>query len=167
MTKTKSKRSPTPKKGRARGVRRRRIAKTIDYDGQTLKSNLELTMYKLLKEHKIPFEYEGQKFVIIEGFHSHTTSYERFLNGKGDFKDRGDKNIPDMIYTPDFTPPRTKPLSWVIETKGRAMPDFSRTWKLFKKILFEEEMDTVLFMPRRKADCVEVIKLIKKMKLDE
>jgi hypothetical protein len=123
-------------------------------------------MYKALQKANIPFEYEGQKFVIIEGFFYEGVSYERFLNGKGDFKDRGGKKFPDMLYTPDFTPPVDKPLRWVIETKGRSMPDFSRTWKLFKKYLQIESSsngDTVLFMPRKQADCDEVIKMIKQL----
>jgi len=122
-------------------------------------------MYKALKKAKIDFAYEGQKFVVIEGFTYDGVSYERFLNGKGDFKDRGKKTFSDMVYTPDFTPPVGEPLRWVIETKGRSMPDFSRTWKLFKKLI-QDDSDgyaTVLFMPRKQADCDEVIKLIKQL----
>ena len=120
-------------------------------------------MYKALKKANIPFEYEGQKFVIIEGFLYEGVSYERFMNGKGEFKDRGKKKYPDMVYTPDFTPPVDKPLKWVIETKGRSMPDFSRTWKLFKKLLQENDENTILFMPRKQEDCDEVIKMIKQL----
>jgi len=122
-------------------------------------------MYKALKKAKIDFAYEGQKFVVIEGFTYDGVSYERFLNGKGDFKDRGKKTFSDMVYTPDFTPPVGEPLRWVIETKGRSMPDFSRTWKLFKKLIQDDSYGyaTVLFMPRKQADCDEVIKLIKQL----
>ena len=148
-------------KKRRRKTRRHTNSKKIHYKGETLKSGLELTMYKLLEINEIPFSYEGQKFVIIEGFKFDNVSYEKFLNGKGEFKDRGNKQIADMVYTPDFTPPLTEKLKWVIETKGRTMPDFSRTWKLFKKIIVEEELDTMLFMPRTKRDCLEVIKILK------
>jgi hypothetical protein len=122
-------------------------------------------MYKSLKKAKIPFDYEGQKFVVIEGFKYEGVSYERFLNGKGEFIDRGNKKYADMVYTPDFTPPVGEPLRWVIETKGRSMPDFSRTWKLFKKLIQSngDGYATVLFMPRKQADCDEVIKLIKQL----
>ena len=133
-------------------------AKVVKYKGIILKSNLELYMYKRLEENKIPFDYEGQKFVIIEGFKHTGVSYERCMSGKGEFKDRGSKPLPAMFYTPDFTPPVGEPLTWVIETKGRAMPDFSRTWKLFKKLVSE---NTVLFVPRKQADCDEVIRILK------
>lgn len=133
------------------------------YNGVEFQSGLEVYMYKNLKKSKIPFEYEGQKFVVIKGFNYEGVSYERFLNGKGDFKDRGKKIFPDMVYTPDFTPPKDQPLKWVIETKGRSMPDFSRTWKLFKKLIKDNGQNTVLFMPRKQSDCDEVIKLIKQL----
>lgn len=146
-----------------RRVKKQTNAKKYFYEGIEFQSGLEVYMYKSLKKEKIPFEYEGQKFVIIKGFEYKGISYERFLNGKGDFKDRGAKKFSDMVYTPDFTPPADKPLKWVIETKGRSMPDFSRTWKLFKKLLTDNEEETVLFMPRKQADCDEVIKLIKQL----
>ena len=137
-------------------------AKSKVYKGIKFRSALEVYMYQLLEKAKIPFSYESQKFVIIEGFHSPNESYEKFLNGKGEFKDRGDKKYRGMVYTPDFTPPEGNPLNWVIEVKGRAMPDFSRTWKLFKKFLKNKGLeDTVLFQPRTQKDCREVIRIIK------
>ncbi len=140
-------------------------AKKYLYDGIEFKSGLELYMYRSLKKEKIPFEYEGRKFVIIKGFKYEGESWERYMNGKGEFKDRGSKSFSDMVYTPDFLPPAGQPLKWVIETKGRSMPDFSRTWKLFKKLLSESnDVDyPVLFMPRKQADCDEVIKMIKQL----
>lgn len=138
-------------------------AKKHTYNGVEYQSGLEVYMVKALEKAKIPYVYEGQKFVIIEGFLYEGVSYERFMNGKGEFKDRGAKKFPDMVYTPDFTPPTDKPLKWVIETKGRSMPDFSRTWKLFKKLLQENDENTMLFMPRKQEDCDEVIKLIKQL----
>ena len=147
-----------------RSYKKQTNAKKHVFNGIEFQSGLEVYMYKALKKAEIPFEYEGQKFVVIKGFTYEGISYERFLNGKGDFKDRGKKKFADMVYTPDFTPPVDKPLTWVIETKGRSMPDFSRTWKLFKKLLQEDgDGETVLFMPRKQADCDEVIKLIKQL----
>ena len=134
------------------------------YKGIKFRSELEVYMYKLLEKTDIPFAYEAQKFVIIEGFTSPNISYERFLNGKGEFKDRGSgKKYANMVYTPDFTPPKGEPLDWVIEVKGRSMPDFSRTWKLFKKTLLKHNKDTVLFMPRTQGECRETLNLIQEM----
>lgn len=131
------------------------------YQGITFRSTLEMDMYKLLKRHKIPFAYEEQKFELDAAFQSPNDSYERFMNGKGDFKNRGNKKYSRAVYTPDFTPPVGKPLTWIIEIKGRAFPDFGRTWRLFKKMLLANEMETTCFVPRNIKDCAEVIKLIK------
>ena len=136
------------------------------YKGIKFRSKLEVYMYKLFESSKIPFGYEKQKFVIIEGFHSPNTSFERFMNGKGEFKDRGNKKYADMVYTPDFAPPKGDPLRWVVEVKGRAMPDFSRTWKLFKKLIAARELDTVLLMPRTEKECREVMIIIKEIHED-
>jgi len=149
-----------------RRYKKQHNAKKHIYNGITFQSGLEVYMYKALKRAKIPFDYEGKKYVIIKGFTYEGVSYERFLNGKGDFKDRGKKKFSNMVYTPDFTPPEGEPLKWVIETKGRAMPDFSRTWKLFKKYLQVDSSNCelpTLFVPRKQEDCDEVIKLIKQL----
>lgn len=151
----------TKKSGSRPKYKRQTNANPKVYKGIKFKSELEVFMYKLFEKSDIPFEYEGKKFVIIEGFHSPNDSYERFLNGKGDYKNRGDKKYADMVYTPDFTPPISDPLKWVVEVKGRTMPDFSRTWKLFKKLIVREGWDTVLFMPRTQAECVRTIEIIK------
>lgn len=137
-------------------------AKSTTYRGYKLKSGLEKYMLQLFKDNGIPFSYEGRKFVIIDSFDSPNDSYEKFLNGKGEFKNRGNKHIKDMIYTPDFTNPVNEPLKFICETKGRAMCDFSRTWKLMKKYLVDNNMeDVVLFVPRTQKDCREVIRIIK------
>lgn len=157
-----------PAKKKKRGSRKRAKRQTNAnpkvYKGIKFRSELEVYMFKLLGASKIPFAYEEQKFVIIEGFTSPNKSYERFLNGKGEFKDRGSgKKYANMVYTPDFTPPKGEPLDWVIEVKGRAMPDFSRTWKLFKKVLLKHNPDAVLFMPRTQGECRETMNLIQEM----
>jgi len=136
-------------------------AQKVKKKGNIFQSGLELQMSELLKDANIEHSYEGQKFVIDDGFKYSNTSYERFLNGKGDFKDRGKKIFKDSIYTPDFTNPVRDELEWVIETKGRAMPDFSRTWRLFKKRLFNTGQDVLLFVPRSKKDCECVIEILK------
>lgn len=132
------------------------------YKGIKFRSKLEVYMYKLLESERIPFVYEGRKFEIDEGFQYKGKSYEKFMNGKGVFKDRGKKVFPAAIYTPDFTPPVGKPLKWVIEVKGRAFPDFNRTWRLFKKLILKKRWKTVLFLPRTRVDCKKVIQIIKR-----
>jgi len=144
-----------------RGYNSQTTAKKVKSRGNIFKSGLELEMYNRLKEANIKFSYEGQKFIIDEGFKYTGESHERFLNGKGDFKDRGKKTFKDSIYTPDFTNPAEEALEWVIETKGRAMPDFSRTLRLFKKQLMRSGSKVLMFVPRDKKDCDKVIEILK------
>lgn len=138
-------------------------AKKVTYRGITFRSILERDMYILLKKNSIPFDYEKTKIQIDAPFKSPNVSYERFMKGSGEFKDRGNKKYSAGIYTPDFTPPVGKPLKWVVEIKGRAFPDFSRTWRLFKKYLLNNKLDTVCFVPRNIKDCEETIKIIKSL----
>lgn len=136
-------------------------ARKVVYKGMEFRSMLERNAYRLMERSKIPFAYEAQKIEIDHAFLSHHDSYERFMNGKGDFKNRGNKKYSRAVYTPDFTPPVGEPLTWVLEIKGRAFPDFGRTWRLFKKYLIKEKLDTVCFVPRNIEDVVEAIKIIK------
>lgn len=144
-------------------MKRQTAAKPVKYRGIHFKSKIERDMYKLLSRNKIPFAYEKQKFEIDEGFHSLNPSFERFMNGKGDFKNRGNKKFKGAIYTPDFTPPVGSPLDWVIEVKGRSFPDFPRRWRLFKRFLNKKGLNTVLFVPRNIKDCNKTILELKKM----
>ena len=34
-------------------------------------------MYRILKKMKVPFTYEGQTYVIVDGFHSDNDSFEK------------------------------------------------------------------------------------------
>lgn len=144
------------------GRKKQTNAKRVTYKGINFRSKLELYMYKLLESEKIPFAYEEQKFEIDEGFTYRGKSYEKFMNGRGAYKDRGKKKFKASVYTPDFTPPVGEPLTWVIETKGRAFPDFNRTWRLFKKFLLKKRYKTVLFLPRTQLDCQKTVEILKK-----
>lgn len=145
-----------------RGYNSQTNAKSASYRGQRFKSGLEKTMAQLLDDSDIPFSYEQRKFTIIKGEMFNNDSYEKQLNGKGDFINRGNKRVTSATYTPDFTNREPEELKWVIETKGRAMPDFSRTWKLFKNLISKEYGNITLFVPRTKKDCEKVIQILKK-----
>ena len=86
------------KKGKRGPVR----AKKVSYDGINFASGLEIYMYIALKENKIKAKYEGETFVLLNGFHFENEVYERQANGKGDYKNRGCKRILPIKYTPDF-----------------------------------------------------------------
>ena len=130
-------------------------AKKVVCDGIKFASGLEKYMYLALKKAKVHAIYEGATFIIQEGFEFKTTSYERQGNGKGEFKDRGNKKVLPITYTPDFIGP-----GYIIECKGRANESFPLRWKLFKSYV-QKHLCAVLYKPQNIKECEEVIKLIK------
>ena len=90
-------------------------SKKVVFDGITFASGLEKYMYQALKKAKIKAKYEGETFTLINGFEFEIDSYERQSNGKGEFKNRGNKKILPIRYTPDFVNK-----DFIIECKVRA-----------------------------------------------
>tara|TARA_R100000951_G_C2651218_1_gene184469 strand:- start:2228 stop:2677 length:450 start_codon:yes stop_codon:yes gene_type:complete len=130
-------------------------SKKISYDGINFASGLEKYMYMSLKKHKIKAKYEGETFVLINGFHFENESYERQANGKGELVNRGSKRILPIKYTPDFIGK-----DFIIETKGRANESFPIRWKLFKKLITEQFPAYTLYKPQNQRECDRVIELI-------
>ena len=141
-------RRKTRKKGPVR-------AKKISYDGHNFASGLERYMYMGLKKAKIKAKYEGETFVLINGFHFENESYERQANSKGDFTNRGSKRILPIKYTPDFIGE-----DFIIECKGRPNESFPIRWKLFKKLMTEQFPGYVLFKPQNQKECDRVVEII-------
>ena len=130
-------------------------AKKVTYDGIKFASGLEKYMYVALKKAKIKAKYEGQTYIIQEGFIFKNESYERQSNGKGELVNRGCKKILPIKYTPDFISD-----SFIIECKGRANESFPMRWKLFKKYVNTNMKHVTLYKPQNQKECDEVIKLI-------
>ena len=131
------------------------VSKKITFDGITFSSGLEKYMYIALKKAKIGAIYEGATFELQEGFMFKIDSYERQGNGKGAMINRGQKNILNIKYTPDFVSP-----SFIIECKGRANESFPLRWKMFKKYVNHKMKHVTLYKPQNQKECDEVIKLI-------
>ena len=142
------------KKGRIR-------SKKPNVDGIQFASNLEVYMYRELKKMKVPFTYEGQTYVIVEGFHFPNTSFEKTA-AKKFLHDVGNKNILPIKYTPDFVA-KEYPPRFIIECKGHPNDAFPLRWKLFKRFLVRNNINATLFMPRNKKDCEETARLLKEM----
>ena len=130
-------------------------SKKVTVDGITFASGLEKYMYLALKEAKIKAEYEGKTYVLQDSFVFKNKSYEKQSNGIGEFKNRGEKKILNIKYTPDFVSP-----SFIIECKGRANESFPIRWKMFKNYVKEHMKHVILYKPQNQKDCDEVIKLI-------
>lgn len=141
------------KKIRKRGPVR---AKKISYDGHNFASGLERYMYMGLKKAKIKAKYEGETFVLVNGFHFENEAYERQANGKGEMVNRGKKRILPIKYTPDFIGE-----NFIIETKGRANESFPIRWKLFKKLVTQQFPNYILFKPQNQKECDRVIEILK------
>ena len=134
-------------------------SKKVMYDGITFASGLEKYMYLALKKAKIKAKYEGETFTLIDGFEFDTTSYERQSNGKGEFKNRGDKKILPIRYTPDIVNDK-----FIIECKGRANESFPMRWKLFKRMINISRPYVTLYKPQNQKECDQVVELITKNK---
>ena len=130
-------------------------SKKVICDGITFASGLEKYMYLALKKAKIKADYEGRTFTLIDGFEFDSDSYEKQSNGKGEFKDRGNKKILPIKYTPDFVNDE-----FVIECKGRANESFPIRWKLFKKFINKCYTYVTLYKPQNQKDCDLVVELI-------
>lgn len=134
-------------------------AKKVVCDGIQFASGLERYMYLALKAAKIKNKYEGETYTIFEGFEFNTTSVERQANGKGDYKNRGNKKILGIKYTPDFIAH-----DFIIECKGRANESFPIRWKMFKKYVKENMPNVTLYKPQNQKECDETVALILKQR---
>ncbi len=130
-------------------------AKKVSFDGIDFASGLEKYMYMALKKAKIRSKYEGETFVLLNGFHFENEVYERQSNGKGDYVNRGSKRILPIKYTPDFIGD-----DFIIETKGRANESFPMRWKLFKKLVSEQFPNITLYKPQNQTECDKTVQLI-------
>jgi hypothetical protein len=130
-------------------------AKKVTYDGINFASGLEKYMYMVLKQNKIRAKYEGETFVLLNGFHFDNEVYERQANGKGEYINRGCKRILPIKYTPDFIGEE-----FIIETKGRANESFSMRWKLFKQLVVQQFPGVTLYKPQNQKECDETVRLI-------
>ena len=130
-------------------------ANKVEYNGVKFASGLEKYMYIALKDAGIEFEYEFRTFQLLPTFEFNQVAYERQANGKGEYKDRGNKKILGIKYTPDF-----EGSDFIIETKGRANDSFPLRYKLFKALLSVTEPSISLYKPQNQAECDETVKLI-------
>ena len=108
-----------------------------------------------LQKAKIKTKYEGETFVLLNGFHFENEVYERQSNGKGEYKNRGCKRILPIKYTPDFIGD-----DFIIETKGRANESFPMRWKMFKLLVSNQFPGHTLYKPQNQKECDETVRLI-------
>ena len=122
-------------------------AKKVTFDGIQFASGLEKYMYIALKKAKIKAKYEGETYIVQEGFEFKNKSYERQSNGKGELVNRGSKKVLPIKYTPDFISD-----SFIIECKGRANESFPMRWKMFKKYVNDNLKHVTLYKPQNRRN---------------
>ena len=131
-------------------------SKKITYDGINFASGLERYTYMALKKNKLFEGYENEFFQLIDTFNFKNIAYEKQANGKGEYKDRGQKKILGIKYTPDFVGK-----DYIIECKGRANESFPLRWKLFKLWLTKNKIGKTLYKPQNQKEVDLTIILIK------
>ena len=131
-------------------------AKKISYDGINFASGLEKYTYIALKKAKLFEGYENEFFQLIDTFNFKNIAYEKQANGKGEYKDRGQKKILGIKYTPDFIGK-----DYIIECKGRPNESFPLRWKLFKLWLTKNKIGKTLYKPQNQKEVDRTITLIK------
>ena len=127
------------------------------YDGIQFRSKLEVYCYQKLKEADLNFEYEKEKFVLMDGFQFPNRSFELIKKKGVKVYDDAYPLVRKMTYTPDFTNLKD---NWIIECKGRPNDQFSLRWKLFKKYIVDNGLGYNLYVPRNRKQIDETIKLI-------
>ena len=140
---------------RKKGKRGPVVSKKCTADGIKFASGLEKHMYLALKKAGIKNKYEGETFVLINGFHFENDCFARQANGKGEYKNRGGKRILPIKYTPDFIGEE-----FIIETKGRANEAFPLRWKLFKKLVGEQFPHITIYKPQNQKENDMTIEII-------
>ena len=133
-------------------------SKKITVDGITFASGLEKYMYNALKKAGINAIYEGKTYTVFPEFEFPNISIERCANGKGEYKNRGEKKILPIKYTPDFIGD-----DFIIECKGRANESFTISWKMFKKYVSIEIPHVIIYKPQNQKECDETIKYIQQL----
>tara|TARA_R110002020_G_scaffold83077_2_gene205786 strand:+ start:208 stop:648 length:441 start_codon:yes stop_codon:yes gene_type:complete len=132
-------------------------SKPTTIDGIKFRSKLEAFTYEKLKVNNIIHEYESEKYVLLDGFHYTSDSYEQSTKG---YRNRGEEKVRAITYLPDFLcPGRT----WIIECKGFANDRFPLKWKMFKKHLLDNNKSCKLFVPKNQKQVLETIEIIKNL----
>ena len=137
------------KRGRIKNVQSMKI------DGIEFRSRLEAFTYIELKKVGIKFDYEKEKFVLLDKLKYEGVSIEkRKKKGKLVF-DQALTSIRSTTYLPDFTNLKD---GWIIELKTDV---FNLKWKLFKHHLVKNNLNYELYMPGSKKQILQCIGMIK------
>ena len=117
-------------------------------------------MYKLLKHYKIPYKYEGEKYVLIEGFKYENSSYEKtvtkkYLHGMPhDSRAMQGKSLDKSKINPELIEALNQ-LNDIAASRGQTLAQMALAW-----VLRGGRVTTALIgasKPEQVLDCVGVI----------
>jgi len=140
------------KKGRIKNV------KATSVDGINYRSRLEAFTSIELRGAGIKFNYEKEKFLLMDKFVYEGVSIEKRKKKGKLIYDQAFKSIRSVTYIPDFTNLKD---GWIIEVKGLKSDVFNLKWKLFKQYLVKNNLNYELYMPGSKKQVLQTIKMIK------
>ena len=147
------------RKGRIKNV----IATSVD--GVNYRSRLEAFTSIELRKAGIKFDYEKEKFVLMDKFIYDGVSMEKRKKKGKLVYDQAFKSIRSVTYVPDFTNLKD---GWIIEVKGLKSDVFNLKWKLFKQYLVKNNLNYELYMPGSKKQILQTIEIIKdKIRISE
>jgi hypothetical protein len=147
------------RKGRIKNV----IATSVD--GVNYRSRLEAFTSIELRKAGIKFDYEKEKFVLMDKFIYDGVSMEKRKKKGKLVYDQAFKSIRSVTYVPDFTNLKD---GWIIEVKGLKSDVFNLKWKLFKQYLAKNNLNYELYMPGSKKQILQTIEIIKdKIRISE
>mgnify|MGYP003123557692 FL=1 len=147
--------------------RRGRIKNVIatSVDGVNYRSRLEAFTSIELRKAGIKFDYEKEKFVLMDKFTYDGVSIEKRKKKGKLVYDQAFKSIRSVTYVPDFTNLKD---GWIIEVKGLKSDVFNLKWKLFKQYLVKNNLNYELYMPGSKKQILQTIEIIKdKIRISE
>tara|TARA_R100001129_G_C5229579_1_gene222148 strand:- start:210 stop:749 length:540 start_codon:yes stop_codon:yes gene_type:complete len=147
------------RKGRIKNV----ISTSVD--GVNYRSRLEAFTSIELRKAGIKFDYEKEKFVLMDKFIYDGVSMEKRKKKGKLVYDQAFKSIRSVTYVPDFTNLKD---GWIIEVKGLKSDVFNLKWKLFKQYLVKNNLNYELYMPGSKKQILQTIEIIKdKIRISE
>ena len=132
-------------------------AKKHTVDGITFASGLELYCYRALLKAKIPNQYEGRTFELVEKFKFDGLLMDKGkTKGKTTYKEKTGK-IRSISYTPDFI---NLEKGFIIETKGLRTAEFKMRFKLFLKYLYDTGQHLDIYVPSNQKEVDATVSII-------
>ena len=144
-----------------RKVGRIKNVKVTSVDGVKYRSRLEAFTSIELRKEGIKFNYEKERFLLMDKFTYEGVSIEKRKKKGKLIYDQAFKSIRSVTYIPDFTNLKD---GWIIEVKGLKSDVFNLKWKLFKQYLAKNNLNYELYMPGSKKQILQCVDIIKNNK---